>query len=174
LTDHLGSVRLVVNTADGAIAQRLDYDEFGQIIEDTNPGFQPFAFAGGLYDSDTRLVRFGARDYDPFTGRWTTKDPIGFNGGINLFVYVGNDPISLVDPTGNEPCLNIDAFVKWMNDNARGKTKSQRQCAPAVRRGLQAGGLNTKDHPDPAKEYGLYLLRCKGGRWQIVQLVIRC
>jgi YD repeat-containing protein len=43
-TDHLGSVRLVVNTTDGSIAQRLDYDAFGRVILDTNPGFQPFGF----------------------------------------------------------------------------------------------------------------------------------
>ena len=44
--------------------QRLDYDAFGQVLLDTNPGFQPFGFAGGLYDEQTKLVRFGARDYD--------------------------------------------------------------------------------------------------------------
>jgi RHS repeat-associated protein len=101
LTDHLGSVRLVVDTATGTIAQRLDYDEFGQITLDTNPGFQPFGFAGGLYDQHTQLTRFGARDYDPFTGRWTTKDPIRFAGGdANLYGYAVSDPINAIDPYG--------------------------------------------------------------------------
>jgi hypothetical protein len=50
LTDHGGSPRLVVNTTSGAVAQRQDYDSFGQVLADTNPGFQPFGFAGGLYD----------------------------------------------------------------------------------------------------------------------------
>ncbi len=101
ITDAVGSIRLVVNTSDGTIAQRLDYDAFGRIILDTNPGFQPFGFAGGLYDPQTGLVRFGARDYDPETGRWTTKDPVGFGGGdTNLYGYVVNDPINLNDPSG--------------------------------------------------------------------------
>jgi len=43
--------------------QRLDYDEFGRVLLDTNPGFVPFGYAGGLYDADTGLVRFGSRDY---------------------------------------------------------------------------------------------------------------
>ena len=55
ITDHLGSPRLVVNAANGAVAQRMDYDEFGNVLQDTSPGFQPFGFAGGLYDRDTGL-----------------------------------------------------------------------------------------------------------------------
>src|SRR5690606_23900684 len=67
-------------------------------------GFQPFSFAGGLYDNDTKLLRFGARDYDPEIGRWTSKDPILFNGGdVNLYVYVQNDPINWTDPSGLTP-----------------------------------------------------------------------
>jgi RHS repeat-associated protein len=61
----------------------------------------PLGFAGGLHDRDTGLVRFGARDYDPAIGRWTAKDPIDFAGGdMNLYGYVQNNPINLIDPTG--------------------------------------------------------------------------
>jgi YD repeat-containing protein len=60
--DQLGSVRLVVSTTDGTVAQRIDYDEFGRVTQNSNPGFQPFGFAGGLYDDQTGLLRFGARD----------------------------------------------------------------------------------------------------------------
>ncbi len=109
ITDHLGSVRMVVNTATGAIAQEMDYDEFGSVVRNTSPGFQPFGFAGGLYDSHTGLVRFGARDYDPTTGRWTAKDPILFAGGQgNLYVYVGNDPVNWVDRSGKIPEFVMD------------------------------------------------------------------
>jgi RHS repeat-associated protein len=101
LADHLGSPRLVVDAATGAIAQRIDYDEFGVVTRDTNPGFQPFGYAGGLYDPDTGLVRFGARDYDASVGRWTAKDPLLFGGeDANLYSYVGNSPLNETDPTG--------------------------------------------------------------------------
>ena len=101
--DHLGSVRLVIDTHTGAIAQQLDYDVWGKVIQDSNPGFQPFGFAGGLYDPDTGLTRFGARDYDAETGRWTAKDPILFNGGdMNLYGYVLQDPVNGRDPEGLE------------------------------------------------------------------------
>ncbi|MBK6515855.1 MAG: RHS repeat-associated core domain-containing protein [Polyangiaceae bacterium] len=81
VTDHLGSVRRVIDIATGAVAQELDYDAWGRVLLDTSPGLQPFGFAGGLYDPDTGLVRFGARDYDANTGRWTAKDPIRFGVG---------------------------------------------------------------------------------------------
>jgi RHS repeat-associated protein len=71
------------------------------VLHDSNPGFQPFGFAGGIYDVDTKLIRFGSRDYDPETGRWTAKDPILFSGGdTNLYRYVFNDPINAIDPQG--------------------------------------------------------------------------
>jgi RHS repeat-associated protein len=101
ISDHSGSPRLVVDVATGTVAQQLDYDEFGNVLTDTHPGFQPFGFAGGLHDPDTGLVRFGARDYDAETGRWTAKDPIRFAGGdINLYGYVLNDPVNWIDPNG--------------------------------------------------------------------------
>lgn len=101
LTDHRGSPRLVVDVATGAVAQRLEYDEFGRVLTDTSPGFQPFGFAGGLYDADTGLVRFGRRDYDAEAGRWIAPDPLGFAGGdANLYGYVMSDPLNHVDPSG--------------------------------------------------------------------------
>jgi RHS repeat-associated protein len=99
--DHRGSINLVVNVDSGEVVQRMSYSEFGEVIEDTNPGFQPFGFAGGLYDVDTKLVKFGARDYDPSIGRWLSKDPILFAGGdTNLYGYVMQDPINFIDTDG--------------------------------------------------------------------------
>ncbi len=64
------------------------------MLTDTNPGFQPFGFAGGLYDPATGLVRFGARDYDAETGQWISRDPIVFAGrDVNLYAYALNDPM---------------------------------------------------------------------------------
>ncbi|MEZ4664871.1 MAG: RHS repeat-associated core domain-containing protein [Caldilineaceae bacterium] len=103
ISDERGSPRLVINASSGEIAQRLDYDAFGNVTQDTNPGFQPFGFAGGLYDADTGLVRFGARDYDAASGRWTTKDPQGPRGGVNLYQYALGDPNNFVDLRGRTP-----------------------------------------------------------------------
>jgi RHS repeat-associated protein len=114
VSDYLGSPRLVVDVATGNVAERIDYDEYGVVVADTNPGFQPFGYAGGLYDKDTGLVRFGARDYDAQVGRWTAKDPIQFAGGDkNVYGYVLNDPVNRLDPRG----LTTISFGGTMSGN---------------------------------------------------------
>ncbi len=109
LGDQQGSVRLVVDTQSGTVIQRLDYDEFGQVTQDTNPGFQPFGYAGGLYDADTGLVHFGVRDYDATTGMWAQRDLLKFGGGSpNLYTYCDNDPLNRMDSLGTED------FTVWL------------------------------------------------------------
>jgi RHS repeat-associated protein len=105
--DQVGSLRVVAD-ASGNVVKRIDYDSFGNIIGDTDPTFEvPFGFAGGLHDRDTRLVHFGYRDYDPDTGRWTAKDPIGFAGGdTDLYGYCLNNPLNFIDPFGLDKEFN--------------------------------------------------------------------
>jgi RHS repeat-associated protein len=117
ISDHLGSVRVVVNASTGAVAQRLSYDAWGRVLEDSNPGFQPFGFAGGISDEATGLVRFGARDYDAVAGRWTAKDPIGFEGDdANLYAYGLGDPVNLIDLDGTSALRNFTNFSAGLGD----------------------------------------------------------
>jgi len=99
--DQVGSLRIITD-ASGNVLKRVDYDSFGNIIDDSNPDFTvPFGFAGGLHDRDTGFVRFGKRDYDPDIGRWTAKDPIRFWGGdTDLYGYCLNNPVNFIDSNG--------------------------------------------------------------------------
>lgn len=101
LTDHLGTPRLVVDAATGAILQRIDYDEWGVVLQDTDPGLTLFGFAGGAVDLDSGLIRFGFRDAFANEGRATSKDPIGHaSGNPNLFGWAGGDPVNRTDVYG--------------------------------------------------------------------------
>ena len=99
--DQVGSLRVVAD-ASGNVVKRIDYDSFGNIIDDTDPTFEvPFGFAGGIHDRETGLIAFGYRNYDPDLGRWTAKDPILFAGGnTDLYGYCLNNPVRLADPDG--------------------------------------------------------------------------
>ncbi len=124
ISDHIGSVRMVVESSTGDVKKRIDYDTFGKIASETGTFDIEFGFAGGLHDKDTGLVRFGARDYDPETGRWTAKDPIRFKGGtLNLYEYCGNDPVNFVDTRGLvvEILYNSEAGVLSATDTDTGE-----------------------------------------------------
>jgi RHS repeat-associated protein len=102
-TDQIGSARVVEFPTEGMVKEIL-YDAFGNVVKDGNPYLRsPLGFAGGLHDGDTGLVRFGWRDYDPDTGRFTAKDPIGAAGGDpDWYGYCLDDPVNGRDPEGLE------------------------------------------------------------------------
>ena len=99
--DQVGSLRVVADLHGNVIKEVL-YDPFGGIIEDTTPSLRiPIGFAGGLHDHDLGFVRFGWRDYDVNTGRWTAPDPIGDRGGDpDWYGYCLDDPVNGIDPLG--------------------------------------------------------------------------
>ena len=99
--DQVGSLRVVAD-AGGNVIKEVLYDPFGGIIKDSNPALRiPSGFAGGLHDFDLGFVRFGWRDYDTFTSRWTAPDPLGDAGGDpDWYGYCLDDPVNGIDPLG--------------------------------------------------------------------------
>ncbi|NDV23845.1 RHS repeat domain-containing protein [Desulfovibrio sp. JC022] len=100
-TDQLGSIFAVADLSGNSVQEVL-YDSFGIMIQNSRPELVlPLGFAGGLYDSDTGLVHFGYREYDPATGRFISPDPLGYAGGdVDLYGYCGDDPVNFVDRLG--------------------------------------------------------------------------
>jgi RHS repeat-associated protein len=103
--DGLGSIIAITDSL-GRVVQRYDYNSFGQITYIQDPNFlQPYTYTSREYDEETGLYYFRARYYDARVGRFITQDPIGLAGGdVNLYSYVGNNPIKFIDPFG---LLNI-------------------------------------------------------------------
>lgn len=131
VADQLGSPRAIVNVANASdVPYRADYSAFG---EATWKGagaaaldWLPFGFAGGLYDADTGLVRFGARDYDPSMGRWMSKDPILFDGGqTNLYSFVNDDPVNRTDASGRGPNNPACQQCQYSADEKLGKCEDK-------------------------------------------------
>jgi len=100
LNDHLGTPQKLINSS-GQVVWSALYDTFGQAQVDTASVVgNNLRFPGQYYDAETGLHNNWHRYYDPETGRYMTPDPIGLDGGINLYGYVGNNPINFVDPNG--------------------------------------------------------------------------
>jgi RHS repeat-associated protein len=97
----LGST-VALTDSGGNVVNRYSYDPFGAVTSSTEAVDNSFQFAGGLYGASVQLNKFGQRFFDPSLGRWTTPDPID-RAGIRLgndWLYAGDDPVNLVDPTG--------------------------------------------------------------------------
>jgi RHS repeat-associated protein len=101
LTDRLGSVRVLMNSAD-TTTDVVSYDAFGNITSETNTSFgDRHKWTGRQADSETGLQYNRARYYDVKSGRWTTVDPLGFSAGdSNLYRYLSNDALGGTDPSG--------------------------------------------------------------------------
>jgi RHS repeat-associated protein len=97
--DGLGSIIALTDTA-GKVVQTYEYDSFGNLKDQKNRVKQPFTYTGREWDKETGLYYYRARYYDPMDGRFISKDPIGFRGGINLYSYVQNNPVGYIDPFG--------------------------------------------------------------------------
>ena len=102
-TDHVGSVRAVVDIATGELVEEERFDVWGRSTLHNGSSVVPFGFGGALRDRSNGLVHFPARTYSPDLMRWLSRDPEFFQGGSsNLYAYAANDPVNRRDPTGRK------------------------------------------------------------------------
>ena len=99
LHDRQGSVTVLLDAA-GAVAEHYRYDAFGNETCSTIQPKNPWRFSSKRTDEETGFVYFGRRYYDPSIGKWLTQDPLGLKAGPNLYAYVLNNPLTLVDQYG--------------------------------------------------------------------------
>jgi RHS repeat-associated protein len=105
--DHLGSVRDVLTVQAGVRIATYDYDAYGKPTYDVGRLSTNFRYAGMFYLEEAGLYLTQYRVYDPKTGRWLSRDPIGESGGVNLYNYVKNNPLNSIDPDGRVPIVGI-------------------------------------------------------------------
>ncbi|MGH9959746.1 MAG: RHS repeat domain-containing protein, partial [Pyrinomonadaceae bacterium] len=97
IADHLGTTRGLAD-GNGNPTSTLGYDSFGDLITGS-PAIR-YTYTGREIESELGLMYYRARWYDPQNGRFISEDPIGIEGGMDLYAYVENNPVNTVDPLG--------------------------------------------------------------------------
>jgi RHS repeat-associated protein len=100
--DHLGTPRKMTDSSAGVV-WAADYLPFGQADVIVETAKNNLRFAGQYYDQENGLHYNYHRYYDPKLGRYLRADPIGLEGGVNLYAYAQNNPINYMDPFGLDP-----------------------------------------------------------------------
>jgi RHS repeat-associated protein len=112
-------VKALVNAADGTLSARYEYGPFGEMVRSVGSvaRLNPFRFSAKYQDDETGLIMYPARPYNPSTGRWHSRDPLGEQGGANLYGFVNNDGVNSVDPFGLTILIgsSIDDYLQRYN-----------------------------------------------------------
>jgi RHS repeat-associated protein len=110
-----GNGNIIAWTAtNGDTLQRIDHDPFGNIVtREGVAGFEApaWGFSTKYQDRETGLIYFGYRFYDPETGRWLSRDPIGENGGPNIYAACGNNTVNVTDLLGLKVSIGVDNML---------------------------------------------------------------
>ena len=168
--DHLGSVRDLVDASGKALAS-YDYDPYGKPTRSTASGSTraDYRYAGLFYHAPSGLYLTHYRAYDPVTARWLSRDPIGETGGVNLYGYVGDNPLKYTDPSGLHHEYNGGTTARCAFDDyncAAGvpadtpKTKKHRDCVTScVLVGTAVDELAVKGLEEAAKKTGKKIIK---------------
>ncbi len=144
---------VVALTTSTAVAAWYEYDPYGKVISSSGDFAEtnPIRFSSEYADSETGLVYYNYRYYNPTIGRWLSKDPIAENGGVNLYNFVENNPVNAWDWLGQKDTMSRDDYWEYWkkqhpnrdikNDNIREKTLN-RGCV-----GITALNLGTSGMP---------------------------
>ena len=151
--NHLGSASLELDDQARVISYE-EYSPYGsttyQAVSSQTETPKRYRYTGKERDEETGLTYHGARYYAPWLGRWTSCDPIGPDGGPNLYAYGANNPVYFVDPSGTAP-------KKYEDQRGRDTATKKREMEGAIRDAKEKGHA-----PDPMRRRAERLGRERG------------
>jgi RHS repeat-associated protein len=111
--DGNGNVGQLIGAISGNLIATYEYAPFGRAIVAIGPytDVNPFCFSTKYFDFETELYYYGYRYYDAEVGRWVSRDPLGEEGGLNLYLFVYNESLNWVDPYGDSPFSVMAKFM---------------------------------------------------------------
>ncbi|MEI6779931.1 MAG: RHS repeat-associated core domain-containing protein [Verrucomicrobiota bacterium] len=118
--DGNGNVAALADVGSTNVFAQYEYGPFGEVIRATGPMAKanPFRWSTQYQDDETDLVCYLHRYYSPSTGRWPNRDPLAELGGLNLYSFVYNNPLTYWDYLGNDPQSNLDLLKEELGDEA--------------------------------------------------------
>ena len=131
-TNHQGSVIAMSDDSGALVEGQYTYDPYGNCFAGSNPCSTgvPYRFTGRRLDTESGLYYYRARYYAPSIGRFMQTDPVGYTADLNLYTYVGNDPVGRTDPTGQMDDFTFDAYAQAVS-----------QMSPQEQAGLAVAGV---------------------------------
>jgi RHS repeat-associated protein len=136
-----------------SFVEKYSYSAFGEttVTLNGNTG-NPYRFTGREYESETGLYYYRARFYNPAIGRFLQTDPIGYSDSMNLYAYVGNNPVNWIDPWGlasitihaerGRPWGKTSLFMTWLlDDTGHSWVEIKKDDSTTVTKGLYPGGV---------------------------------
>lgn len=162
--DGLGTI-VALTDERGGVVQEYEYDSFGNLKDQKNRIKQPYTYTSREWDRETGLYYYRARYYDAEVGRFTTKDPIGFEGGdVNLYGYIGNNPINKKDPLGLKEKENdgkkIKEIVGWCLEWYACRSARTAYCESKFGSPCRAGCGAKYDQVSEGQLYDLCIVLC--------------
>jgi len=129
--DVNGNITCLLNT-NGIVVARYDYDPYGKMLGMSGPlaAANTYRFSSKEYQGNAGLYYYGFRFYDPNLQRWLNRDPIAEDGGLNLYSFVANSPISTFDALG----LDCDAGLGPGSLNAENLAALETRTAAEIAR----------------------------------------